>query len=86
MPVRSRGIDMRIRKLPRGSPEAAQRDALLATMRDETRPDEERDRATIAALPLCHEELPPIVVDTRNTKPKKKRSSRMASHGPKTLA
>jgi hypothetical protein len=76
---------MRIRELQAGSPEAKRRDELLAIMRDETKSEDERYKATVAALPLCHEELPPIVVYTRSIKPKKNGSSRMASRGPKTL-
>jgi hypothetical protein len=33
---------MKLRELPQGSPQAKRRDELLAIMRDETRPDEER--------------------------------------------
>jgi hypothetical protein len=77
---------MKLKVLPPNSPEAKRRDDLLAIMRDETKPEDERFRATLAALPLCHEEVPPIVVYTRSIRPKKKRSSRMASGGPKTLA
>jgi hypothetical protein len=42
---------MKLRELPQGSPQAKRRDELLAIMRDETRPDEERDRAAKAAAP-----------------------------------
>ncbi len=46
---------MKLRELPQGSPQAKRRDELLAIMRNETRSNEERDAAAIAALPLCHE-------------------------------
>jgi hypothetical protein len=62
-------IAMKLKVLPPNSPEAKRRDDLLAIMRDETKPEDERFRATLAALPLCHEEVPPIVVrvDRRGT-------------------
>jgi hypothetical protein len=60
---------MNLKELPPGSPEAKRRDELLAIMRDETRPIEEQLQAAKEALPLCHEETPPIVVhvDRRGT-------------------
>jgi hypothetical protein len=58
---------MKLKELPPGSPEAKRRDELLAIMRDETRSEEERFEATLAALPLCHEEVPPIVVHIDRT-------------------
>jgi hypothetical protein len=68
--ARARGggeVAMKLKVLPPNSPEAKRRDELLAIMRNETRPEEERDSATIAALSLCHEEVPPIVVYTNRT-------------------
>jgi hypothetical protein len=62
---------VKMRELQPGSPEAARRDVLLAIMRDETRPKEERIEAAIAALPLCHEEAPPRVVVTINREPRR---------------
>ena len=47
----ARSVAMKLRKLPQGSPQAKRRDELLAIMRDETRPDEERDQAAKAAAP-----------------------------------
>jgi hypothetical protein len=55
---------MKLKHLPPGSPEAKRRDELLAIMRDETKSEDERYMATLAALPLSHEEVPPIVVYT----------------------
>jgi hypothetical protein len=67
---------MKLKELTPGSPEAKRRDELLAIMRDETRSHEERDRATIAAAPLCHEEVPPIVADPNRSSTRRPKSKR----------
>lgn len=78
-----------MKELKPGSPDAARRDRLLAIMRDEMRPQDERIQAAIEALPLCHEELPPIVTYTGSrdiTVQGKRRRGNVDADWPKTLA
>jgi hypothetical protein len=53
---------MGMKPLNPGSAEAVKRDELLAIMRDETKSDDERLQAAIAAAPLCHEVVKPVIV------------------------